>query len=121
MVKYQCVRCGFFKSIRQVRRHVYVAHGITFYFKGERRFVESEPLNAKHYFTDKNGKVKSVRGHWTEPLDFMLCSCSEQPFYNISQLLYHLEDAHGIHVAYEKGLIRRRVFVIDRVKKEIRL
>jgi len=62
---------------------MYVAHGITFYFKGERRFVESEPLNAKHYFT------------------------------------HDLEDTHGIYVSYEKGLIRRRVFVIDRVKKEL--
>jgi len=49
-----------------------------------------------------------VRGHYETLRNHECCG---QKFRFLNQLLRHLDKAHDIHIAYVRGVVRKRVFL----------
>jgi hypothetical protein len=99
MVRYFCHNCRdeYLSSITKVIDHVWRKHRVEVSRKWEPSFA-SEDARLPPKKTDK----LKVSGFCCEECDVFLES--------IFQLINHLDGAHGVHIWYERGMTKKRVF-----------
>lgn len=88
MAQYQCGTCGFFRNTVQLENHLSFKHNI------------HVSLTNYPYLTF---------GH--QSLNRNYCSNCGKQFRSFNQTLKHLDTVHHIHIAYERGLTRKRIFL----------
>lgn len=100
MVRYSCHNCrdeDLGKSITKVIKHVWRKHRIELSRKWEPVFVSEDAR-----LPPKKTERRKVSGFCCEECDVFLK--------NIFLLLKHLDEEHGVHIWYERGMTRKRVF-----------
>lgn len=109
MVKYFCSNCHdeqLGTSVAKVITHVWRAHRIELERTWEAVVVAEDALSS----LNRIRKMK-VTGYRCE-------GCKLLPK-NISLLLEHLDEEHGIHIWYEHGIARKRVYFDSPIKKTL--
>jgi hypothetical protein len=98
MVQYFCQNCNdlMMKSVPSVLEHAFKVHGI------EVTRTEKEAERAEDAHSTSRRTVACLKGFRCEECDLPLD-------YTIA-LLKHLDHSHGVHIWYEKGLTRKRVY-----------
>ena len=86
LAKYQCGSCGFFKSKVCLGKHIRQVHGI-----------------------DVNMSLR--RSYSTNMSTGYNCGDCGFKFKTIIEIIKHLDELHGLHIAYVKGISKRRCYL----------
>ena len=131
---YWCETCGGinFKTEGQLRKHLKEKHGIITYKNNQVSGLGYDFFECpfcgkvwKFSSSERTGEIYSfpkpmsifAKNHLRKHLKFL---CDGKQFRTLISLLHYIDEKHGVHVGYVKGMIKKRVFLdgITRTKRK---